>query len=286
MAKVAIVTDSTAYIPAGETQALPVTTIPLNLIWANETYLDGVDIQPSEFYTRLKDAKQMPSTSQPSPAAFKEVFERLSMEGYEAILAVTLSSKLSGTMDSATQAKNMLPDLHIELVDSLQTAMGLGFPVLLAARAAREGASLQECKQIAEEASARSNTYFAANTLEFLHRGGRIGGGAAFLGTALNLKPILYLHDGRVEAFQKIRTMKKARERLVEIIDSQVKGSRAVHLAVLHANAPDEANLLMDAVKLQLGNGIIAEAMITDVSPVIGAHTGPGTIGISFLSEN
>ncbi len=137
-------------LPA-ELQGLPVTTIPLNLIWANETYLDGVDIEPAEFYTRLKDAKDLPSTSQPSPAAFKEVFERLSMEGYEAILAVTLSSKLSGTMDSATQAKNMLPGLRIELVDSLQAAMGLGFPVLMAARAAREGASLEECKQIAEE---------------------------------------------------------------------------------------------------------------------------------------
>jgi DegV family protein with EDD domain len=283
MAKVAIVTDSTAYIPAAEAQGLPITTIPLNLIWANVTYQDGVDIQPAEFYTRLKDAKEMPSTSQPSPAAFKEVFEKLASEGYDAILTICISSNLSGTMDSATQAKNMLPHLSIELVDSHQAAMGLGFPVLLAARAARQGASLEDCKRIAEQASARSNTYFAANTLEFLHRGGRIGGGAAFLGTALDLKPILYLHDGRVEAFQKIRTMKKARQRLVEIIDSQLNGSSGVHVAVLHANVPDEAGLLMDAIRQKLGSGIINEAFITGVSPVIGAHTGPGTIGVSFM---
>ena len=284
MARVAIVTDSTAYIPAREAEGLPITTIPLNLIWENETLRDGVDIQPSDFYTRLKDSKVIPTTSQPSPTAFKDVFEKLSAEGYEAILAVTLSSNLSGTMDSAIQAKNMLPDLSIALVDSLQAAMGLGFPALLAARAAREGASLEECKQIAEQACARSKTYFAASTLEFLHRGGRIGGGAAFLGTALNLKPILYLHDGRVEAFQKIRTMKKVRQRLVEILDSGLDESRRVRVAVLHANAPEDAAVLLEMIKQKLGAAAITEAFIAEVSPVIGAHTGPGTIGISFLS--
>ena len=158
-----------------------------------------------------------------------------------------------------------------------------GFPYCWQPGQPGKGPAWRSASEVAEKASARSNTYFAANTLEFLHRGGRIGGGAAFLGTALDLKPILYLHDGRVEAFQKIRTMKKARQRLVEIIDSQLTGCSGVHIAVLHANIPGDAETLMDAIRQKLGNGMISEALITDVSPVIGAHTGPGTIGISFM---
>ena len=283
MAKVAVVSDSTANIPMDLTQGLPITTIPLNLIWGEKTFLDSIDITPDEFYTRLKSAKVMPTTSQPSPEAFRQVFEKLHEQGMD-ILAITISSNLSGTMDSATQAKWMLPGANISLVDSLQSGMGLGFPVLLAARAARDGASLEECTRIAQETSSKMKLYLGVSTLEYLHRGGRIGGGAAFFGTALNLKPILALQNGRIEAYKKIRTMKKVLEQLSEIVVSQVEKGAPVRVATMHAQAEAEAASLLEVITQKLGKEVIVEALCTEVSPVIGTHTGPGTVGVSFFS--
>ena len=283
MSKVAIVTDSTAYIPPELIKGHRIEVVPLHLIWGDKTYLDGVDITPNEFYERLATAKELPTTSQPSPAAFKEVYERLQGEGYD-ILSIHISSKLSGTMDSALQAKAMVPDARIEIVDSLTTSMGMGFAVLEAARAATRGASLEECKAIALRGLANVLVYFLVSTLEFLHRGGRIGGAAAFLGTALNLKPILQLRDGRIEAIEKVRTMSKATDRLLEIFAEQARGKRPIRLAILHANAQEEAERLLERARQKVSVDDISEAVIVPVSPVIGTHTGPGCVGIAFMS--
>jgi len=283
MSKVAIVTDSTAYLPPELVKGHRIEVVPLHLIWGEKTYLDGVDITPNEFYERLANAKELPTTSQPSPAAFKEVYERLQGEGYD-ILSIHISSKLSGTMDSALQAKAMLPDARIEIVDSLTTSMGMGFAVLEAARAATRGASLEECKAIALRGLANVSVFFLVNTLEFLHRGGRIGGAAAFLGTALNLKPILQLRDGRIEAIEKVRTMSKATDRLLEIFAEQARGKRPIYLAILHSHAQEEAERLLERARQKVSVDDISEAVIVPVSPVIGTHTGPGCIGIAFMS--
>lgn len=283
MPKVAIVTDSTAYIPPEMTRGLPITVIPLQVIWGEETYRDGVDIQPSEFYSRLKHTKVMPSTSQPSPSAFHEVYSRLLQEGYD-ILTLTISSSLSGTLDSASQAKNMLPKAAIELVDSRLTSMGLGFAVLLAARAAVEGATLGECKALAEKACSKVGILFVVSTLEFLHRGGRIGGAAALLGTALNLKPILELNEGKIMPVERVRTMSKALDRVIEMINQRVERRSPIRLAVIHASAPEEAEKLLERVRGQFNVSEVSEAVLSDVSPVIGTHTGPGTVGIVFMS--
>ena len=187
MAKVALVTDSTANIPKDILSQYQISVAPQELIWGEENFQDGVNIQPSEFYERLKTAKVMPSTSQVTPASFLNIFGSLLEQGYD-ILAILISNELSGTIASAIQAREMLKNPSIEIVDSRTTAMALGFQVLMAARAAEQGASLAEVKAVANNAVDKVGVVFAVDTLEFLHRGGRIGGGKRFLATALKHK--------------------------------------------------------------------------------------------------
>ncbi|HEY9076908.1 MAG TPA: DegV family protein [Anaerolineaceae bacterium] len=284
MAKVAIVTDSTALIPAELiNHHISLDIAPLQLIWGDKTYQDGVDIHPAEFYEQLPASKIFPTTSQPSPAVFMNIYRRLLDQGFD-ILSIHISSKLSGTLDSAIQARNNLDKSRIELVDSLSTSMAMGFQVLTSARAALQGATLQECKALAEQARDRSGVFFLVNTLEYLRRGGRIGGAAAFLGTALNLKPILTLHEGRIEPVERVRTMSKAIDRLLDIIVDKVGKSTPVRLAALHTVSFDEASLLLNRARDRFSISDVADAVITDVSPVIGAHTGPGCLGLAYLA--
>jgi len=280
MSKVAVVTDSTAYIPQNFLQEYQITVAPQILIWGDQTYEDGVDIQPDEFYTRLKTATVMPSSSQVAIPKFRDIFQTLLDQGKE-IIAILISSKLSGTIDSAQQAKEMLPGASIEIIDSYTTAMAMGFQVLTVARAAQAGASLAECKRLAEEARNHTGVVFAVDTLEFLHRGGRIGGGSRFLGTALNIKPILEVRGGRVEAVERIRTRKKSLLRLMEIIEERAQGKTPLRLATLNANAEEDARFLLDELSKKLNP---VESIFSTVSPVIGTHAGPGTVGIAYMA--
>lgn len=280
MSKVAIVTDSTATIPEDLRLQYDVHVLPQVLIWGEETLLDGVDIQPDEFYQRLETDPVHPKTSQVTPAAFKEKYSEL-LEGDREVLAILVSRKLSGTIESATQALDFFPGAPIEIVDSQSVAMALGFQVLAAARAVEEGASLQEAKAVAEQSTSHTGVVFAVDTLEYLHRGGRIGGGARFLGTALNIKPILEVQDGKVEAVERVRTRKKSLNRLVELIEDRAGGRKPVRLATLHANAAEEAKVLLDETSQRLD---AVESVFTEVSPVVGTHAGPGTVGLAFMA--
>ncbi len=280
MSKVAVVTDSTAYLPPDVVKENEIIVIPQVLIWGEETLLDGIDIQPTEFYERLKKADVIPTTSQATVATFKDLFEKLLGEGKD-VLCVLLSDKLSGTINSYTQAIEFFPDANIDFVNSETIAMSLGFCALEAARVAQNGGTLEECKAAAESAKERVGVVFAVDTLEFLHRGGRIGGASRFLGTALQLKPILEVKDGRVEAVERVRTKKKAHNRLVEIIEERAAGSKSVKLATLHANAYDDAQALLDDATERLGN--VDESVFSEVSPVVGTHAGPGTVGLAYM---
>src|SRR5512145_367868 len=225
MSKIALVTDSTSYIPKEYLERYGITVAPQVLVWGDQTYKDGVDIQPDEFYARLKTAKVMPTTSQVSVMDMHQTFSSLLEQDYE-VLGIFVSSKLSGTLQSAIQGREELAKGKdkVEIVDSNSTAMAMGFQVLSVARAAAGGASMSECKALAEKARAYTGIYFVVDTLEFLHRGGRIGGAQRFLGTALNLKPILALQDSKVAALERIRTKGKAVERLMDIIAEQTAG--------------------------------------------------------------
>lgn len=283
MKKVAIVTDSTACLPEHAIKGYPIFVLPLQVIWSDQIYLDGIDIQPTEFYKRLKTAKVMPSTSQVTPAAFMDIYTKLLAEDYD-ILNILISSKLSGTMDSAIQAKSHFPGAKIELVDSKNTAMALGFQVLATARAAALGATLDDCKIIVENSIPNVGALFTVPTLEFLHRGGRIGGAAAFLGTALNLKPILELRNGRIEAIERVRTTSKTIDRLLDLVEERVNHRTPIRLAGLHANAPEEVAVLLERVRARFNVSDISEIITSEVSPVIGCHTGPGTIGFAYMA--
>lgn len=283
MSKVAVVTDSTANIPAELSKGYPIYVAPLQVIWGPDTYRDSIDIHPAEFYTRLKDARVMPTTSQPSPATFSALYRDLLDQGYD-ILNVLISSKLSGTVDSAMQARQNYPGAHIEVVDSNTTSMAMGFQILAAMKAAAQGASLQECRALAEQAREHTGILFAVSTLEFLRRGGRIGGAAAFLGTALNLKPLLELKDGRIEAVDRVRTMSKAIDRLLDLFVEQVGDRRPVRIAGLHANAPEEAQILLQRARERFGAQEVEDAELSQISPVLGTHVGPGTMGLGFMA--
>jgi DegV family protein with EDD domain len=282
MSKIAFVTDSTAYIPTDLCKQHNIHVTPQVLIWGEQTFHDGVDILPSEYYTRLRSAKVMPSTSQVSIPVMQSTFQGLVDQGYE-VIGIFISSKLSGTMQSAIQGREMMGSAceKVTLLDSNSTAMAMGFQVLTAARAAQAGGTLRECVSLAEKARDHTGVYFAVDTLEFLHRGGRIGGAQRFIGTALNMKPVLAVQGGRVEAIERIRTKGKALDRVLELVSEQVKGKSNVCLATLHADAADEAKALLDRATRETG---AIESLLTDVSPVVGTHAGPGTVGLAYIA--
>lgn len=281
MSKIAVVTDSTAYLSEELISAYGITVVPLVVIWGEETLLDNVDIGPEEFYARLSTAEVMPSTSQATIQAFADVFKKLHAEGYD-ILTVVISSALSGTLDSATQAKKMFPDANITLIDSQSASLPLAFMALAAARAAKNGATLEECASIVETVREHTQIYFAVDTLEFLHRGGRIGGAARFLGTALGLKPILYLQEGKIEALEKVRTSKRAQGRLVELVEAAVDGISPINfIGVVHAASEETGMNLLNTIQEKLNPD---EHMLASISPVLGTHTGPGSIGIAYVA--
>jgi fatty acid kinase fatty acid binding subunit len=280
--KVAFVTDSTAYIPNDLVKEYSITVAPQVLIWGEETFRDGVDIQPDDFYRRLKLAKIMPTTSQVSVVTLQLIFQDLVDKGFD-VLGAFISAKLSGTMQSAMQAREALGNAarKVTIVDSHSTAMAMGFQVLTAARAAKQGASIAECHALIEKGRDHVGVYFAVDTLEFLYRGGRIGGAQRFIGSALNLKPILALKDGRVEAEDRVRTKSKALDRLLELVAGQVDGQSNVRIATLHANAEAEAVELLARAGKQLH---AVESVLSSVSPVVGSHAGPGTVGLAFMA--
>lgn len=282
MSKIALVTDSTAYIPPDLVKKYNLTVTPQILIWGEDTYRDGVDISSEEFFTRLKTAKTMATTSQVPIPAMQEAFEALVAKEYD-VVGIFISSKLSGTIQSALQAKELMGKSgeKVTVIDSYSTAMAMGFQVLAAARAAESGASLKEVVEVAQKAREHTGVYFAVDTLEFLHRGGRIGGAQRFLGTALNMKPILAVLDGRVEAIERIRTKSKALERVIELVVEKTKGKAPIRLSTLHANAPEEARQVLDKAASILNP---AETVFADVSPVIANHAGPGTVGLAYMA--
>jgi DegV family protein with EDD domain len=280
MSKVAIITDSTAYIPKDLVAKHRIHVAPQILIWDENMYQDGIDIQPTQFYERLQNSKSMPTTAQVTVKTFQELFTNLLKEN-DSVLAVLISNKLSGTIDSAVQAKALLGDAPVEIVDSETTAMALGFTVLAAARAADQGASLAELKALAEQAKQNVGVIFAVDTLEFLHRGGRIGGASRFLATMMSIKPILEVTGGQVEGIERVRTRKKSLERVVEVISERIGGRSPVRIATLHANSLGDAQDLLAQANQQFKP---VESILAEVSPVVGTHAGPGTVGLAFMA--
>lgn len=281
-AKIAIVTDSSAYIPEealGGFKHLHI--IPLWLVWDGESLQDGVDIAPSAFYERLTNSKTIPSSSQPTAGEFVEVFKKAAQDA-EAVLAILVSSKISGTVESAIQAQTMLPEIPIRIVDTFNVSMGLGFPVIEAAKAIMAGKSLDEAAAVAEEIKDKVHFLFVVDTLEYLHKGGRIGGAKRLMGTALQIKPILHFWEGSIDSLSQTRTYKKAIQEMLDIAEERLEGKNMAAASVIHANAPEEAARVAEMVKERFRVGQI---LLAPVSPVVGTHAGPGAVGLVFYAQ-
>jgi DegV family protein with EDD domain len=282
MSKVALVTDSTSYIPRDIREKYPITVVPQVVIWEGQTYEDDVTITPEQFYTRLRTAKVMPSTSQVSVVNMLNAYEKALDQGYD-VLGIFLSEKLSGTWQSAQLAREELKSGRdkVDFIDSQTTAMAMGFIVLEVAKAALDGASLADCKALAEKGREHVGVYLTVETLEFLHRGGRIGGAQRFLGTALNLKPILEVTGGRVEPVERVRTKGKALDRIVELVAERCGGKSPVRMATLHADSEADARVTLDKITALVHP---VESVFAAVSPAVGANTGPGTVGLAWMA--
>lgn len=281
MTKIAILTDSTANLPVEWIEQYNIRVIPLKIHWLNVTTLDGVDIAPNEFYTRLAHSKSLPTTSQPSIQDFLQAFESLA-ERADGIIVPLISSGISGTVASAQAAARQFSRVPVEIVDTRVTSAGQALIVLAAARAAAQGKSLQEVRQVADEVVQRMHLFFAVDTLEYLHRGGRIGGASRYLGTALSIKPILYFDsEGKLDALERVRTKGKALQRLITLAEGKANG-RSLNLSVIHANAPQVAQEFREQIAQHLHCN---DVFTLELSPAIGVHVGPGTIGIAFYTE-
>ncbi len=283
MRKVIVITDSSAYLPPFQADSLPIEVIPLYLTWEGKSYADGIDLHPEDFFRRLANSPEMPRTSQVPFQTFLNVYQRWLEKGFD-ILSIHISGKVSGTVSAAIQAARELAADKICVFDSLSGAAAMAFQVVEAARAAAQGATLAECERIARKIRDASHTYFIPATLEFLHRGGRIGGAAALLGSALKIHPILETRDGVIEACEKVRTMSRAMQRMVELMERKVGNCGRVMAASLYADIPELAETLINLVKERLGSRL-QKTWFSTISPVIGAHIGPGAVGMAFVCQ-
>ena len=271
MARVAIVTDSTAYLPG----PVGVTVVPLRVHLGARTLVDGVDVTPDDVVRTLR-AKQPVSTSRPSPAEFAAVYRTCLESGADHIVSIHLAAALSGTWESAVLASQDFGYGVVRVVDSRGTAAGLGFAVAAAAAAASKGASAAEVQEAATAVVDCTKTLFYVDTLEHLRRGGRIGTAAALLATSLSVKPLLHMVEGHIVALEKVRTPTRALARLVSLT-ADAAGSGPVDVAVHHLAAPGRAETV--ATQLRIALPTIRELYVAELGPVLGAHLGPGAIG-------
>lgn len=276
---VKIVTDSTSDLPDHIVRALKITVVPLQVNFGDSTFFDGIDLQADEFYVKLASNQSLPTTSQPTPAAFTEVYNRLAKET-DQIVSIHISPKLSGTHNSAVLGRSVVErDCRIEIIDSMQASMGLGLIVIQAAKAAQNGAELDEVVEIVRNVIPRTRFFGMVDTLEYLHKGGRIGKAQALMGTMLNIKPLIGCEDGEVHPKGKARTQKKALTRLFEMVQ---ESGVLEELTVAHSTIPGQAADFTKRLSSIFEGDRIYQARI---GPVIGTYLGPGSIAVGMVEK-
>lgn len=275
MGGVRVVTDSTADIPPEMAAELGIAVIPCLVSFGEEVFQDRVELSPDAFFSRLQESGQMPTTSQPPPGAFEQVYLQLTEEGAEGIASIHLPRRLSGTYNSAWAAAQAVSErVPVRVLDCGNVAMALGWSAILAARRARRGASVEEVVQAAEETFPRLRVWAALDTLEFLRRGGRIGAAQALLGTMLQVKPLIVVQDGEVQPLERVRTARRALERLRQIA---AEHAPFTELAILHTRHPQAAAELADSLaELHPRERMV----IFEAGPVLATHAGPGALGL------
>ena len=281
--KIALLTDSTCDIPQELLDQYDIHVIPLTIIWGGEQFQDGVDLSPEDFYQRLETDPAIPTTSQPTPQQMVQAYDAVKKEGAEEVLIVTISSAMSGTHESAKAAADMV-DIPVTVLDSKANSMSLGWQVLAAARARESGGDLQAMIDAADKARSTMVYIISLDTLEYLHKGGRIGGASHFIGNLLNLKPQISVDhkSGEVAGGRRSRTRKKALIDLFDDFSNQIDPKKPIRVAVLHNAALEEAQALMNKVKEAFDP---EESIISIVSPILGVHTGPRAVAICGYTE-
>lgn len=278
--QVAVVTDSTAYLPEGYAVRHAITVVPLYVLIDGEEYLDGVDVDQGTLVDALR-AKRRVTTSMPSPTSFSKAYREALDNGADVVLSVHISSELSGTWGAAVAAADEVNaergEGAVRVVDSRTTVMGLGFAAVRAADVATRGANGAEVEAAAVSAAARSRTLFVLETLEHLRRGGRIGAATAVLGTALAMKPLLHIDDGKITPLEKVRTLSRAMTRLADLA-VEAAGDQQVQVAVQHLGAYERAARLAEQLDARIPG--LDGCVVAELGAVIGAHTGPGVVGV------
>jgi DegV family protein with EDD domain len=281
--QVALVTDSTCDIPDDLLEKYDIAVVPSLVIWGDDALRDRVDIQPEEFYRRLERDPEFPTTSHPTPQDFLETYGEAAQEGAREIVVITVSSAMSGTIETARHAGGMI-DIPVHVVDSKGPTMSVGWQVLAAARAREAGGDASAMVKAANEARQGMVQIVCLDTLEYLHKGGRIGGATRFVGTMLKIKPLVTINHqtGLVEAGKRVRTRRKALEALYEEFFQQLDTLKELRVAVLHGDARQDAEMMAERIQRAFAP---AELLVNITGPVLGVHTGPRAIALCGYTE-
>ena len=280
--KIIITTDSAAYIPPAIIDRYNIHVVPIWVIWGQEHFRDGVDIQPSEFYRRLKESDKLPTTSQPSVGEFIAHFQELAANA-AGIISMHVTSKLSGTYSSAVSAVQRISDIPIQIIDTMSVSMGQGFAIMAACQAAERGEGFERVVEAANSMVKKVQLIFLLDTLEFLHKGGRISGAKALMATALKIKPLLHFVDGMIEPLAQVRTWKKGLNTMLDQAEERLAGLKMAAAAVVDSDAKEVGDAIAERVKKRFG---LTNVLRAPISPAIGVHAGPGAVGLAFYSED
>ncbi len=280
MRQVRIVTDSNCHIPTSLCQELEIHVVHLPYVWEGITYLDDIDMGRREYYSKLRQSNTIPTTSAPTPGAFKHVFAGLAETG-DPILVIHVGSEFSSTFKTADLAREMVPGVEIRLIDSHSNALGLGFQVLAVARAAQKGAGVDDLATIVDQAREATGVVFAVQDVKYLHRGGRINFGQRILASTLNLVPIMQINNGPIELIAPVRGFNKAMSKLVKTVQGRLGDGAPIRVGVLHADNEADAYRLRKAVENLISPH---ELILEELRPVLGTHTGPGAVGLAYCA--
>lgn len=282
MGKIAVITDSTSYLHQEIIDKYNIKIVSLAVNFGEETYKEYNEISIKDFYTKLQESKNLPTTSQPAIGDFLYLYEELAKD-YDEAIAIHISSGISGTMNASLAAAQMVEGIKIEVIDSEISSYGLAYMVIEAAKMAEEGKSLEEIKSRIESIVKIMRGYFVVDDLAHLHRGGRLNAAQFLVGSMLKIKPIIYFNEKKLEPFEKIRTKKKAVERIMQLLNDDYNDGLPIKCSVVHANNLEEAKELYNDIKQKYPD---IELNITEFGPVLGTHTGPGTIGLTWYKNN
>jgi DegV family protein with EDD domain len=278
MNKIALVTDTDASLPAHIAAKYSIQQVPITVHFDTEVFTTGVDIDDRQVFEKIDQRNKLPTTSAPSPGAFQKVFQAAFDNGAETILCINVSSKVSATYNAAISAREMFPGRDITVMDSLNLTMGQGFMVLAAAEAIEKGATKAEAVQMAEYAGQRVHTYAVLSTLKYLALSGRVGKLAAGMADTLNIKPLLTVRDGKLDLLEKVRTRKKAIERMLDLVKADVSGKSVERVAVIHVTDPEGASQLQE--ELRSAMPCPREIITAEFSAGLSVHAGKGVVGL------